>query len=308
MTESIIRSELTRELELLKSDTVKQQAESKYLSRFIRSIKREVGRLSNIVSTRTFSTEERVCHLVDRQIKELEQTLHQRTDSAYFSGKLGGKGSVYILDLKGDRQYREEIKQIIPKIDQLLFLLRAKSTLKRENRIAELHQNLQTLYRQNETVLKQHNQHSPATEEKIPKQEKGKKIKESAIPAISTRLPKKADRQDVKRRERSAKREEHRQTKQYIAGNLPVLIQLALDKGGKDLKRNLKARGVNLESHLETDFTKLNSAQLYKVTKRIIFEIYEAHPQNDPAFQVVRDLVAEFDRRLFKEGAYKSPG
>lgn len=298
---SIIR--LNRELDLIKTETIMEPGEGKLLSRIMRRLNLEIGRLRNIAATRTLSTEERVCKLVDAHIKELTELHHQRTDAAYYQGKLGGKGTAYILDLKGDREIREKIQQTVPKMEQLLFLLRAKSTLAGENKIAALRKNLQALSSQNEAVLKEHYQRFPETapkeksREKIPPLERDRKRK-AASAAVSSRLPRKAEMQEIRR-------EKHRQAKQYIATNLPVLIQLALDKGGKGFKKNLKARGVNLESLLATDFSKMRSAQLYKMAKSIIIEISEAHPQNDQAFQVVRDLVAEFDRRLFKEGAYR---
>lgn len=276
---------LTRELNLLKTETVLEQGEGKLLSRIMRRINLEIGRLRNIAATRTFSTEERVCKLVDQHIKELTVLHQQKTD------------------LKGDRQILEKIQKTIPKIDQLLFLLRAKASLKGENRIAGLRKDLQNLSKQNEAVLKEYEQRSPpfAPEEKIPPLKRGGKRKATPAP-ISSRLPRKGEMQETRR---NAKLEAHRQSKRYVAANLPILIQLALDKGGKDFKKNLKARGVDPASYLSMDFTKMKSDQLYQVAKRIIFEIYEAHPRNDPAFQVVRDLVAEFDRRLFKEGAYR---
>lgn len=106
---------------------------------------------------------------------------------------------------------------------------------------------------------------------------------------------------------RDARREAHRQAKMYISSNLPVLIQLAIDKGGKEFKKNLKARGGDFEALLGTDFARMPSAELYKVAKSVIYEIYEAYPRNDPSFQIVRNLASEFDQRLWKQGAFRSP-
>lgn len=127
MNNNFISTRLTRELDLLKTETVAEQGEGKLLTRIIKRINLELGRLRNIAATRTFSTEGRVCKLVDKNLKELKKLHEQRTDAAYYQGTLGGKS--YVLDLKGDKEIRKKIQQTLPKIEKQLFLLQARSSL-----------------------------------------------------------------------------------------------------------------------------------------------------------------------------------